>query len=40
VVEGMQAMRRAGLLCDVTLVAESLEVPACCQIYLKSYLLR
>merc|ERR1719305_1713774 len=28
VVEGMQAMRQAGLLCDVTLVAENLEVPA------------
>jgi len=28
VVEGMQGMRTAGLLCDVTLVAESVEVPA------------
>ena len=26
VVEGMQGMRTAGLLCDVTLVAESVEV--------------
>merc|ERR1719348_2743674 len=28
VVDGMNAMRIAGLLCDVTLVAESLEIPA------------
>jgi len=28
VVDGMQSMRLAGLLCDVTLVAESVEVPA------------
>ena len=30
VVEGMQAMRQAGLLCDVTLVAENLEVHFYC----------
>ena len=28
VVDGMNAMRIAGLLCDVTLVAENLEIPA------------
>jgi hypothetical protein len=36
VVEGMEAIRRPGLLGDVTLVAESLKVLVRCQICFKS----